>query len=578
MPSDNLRVARLLYELGALTERANDRSRRYRASAYRRAAEAVASLDDDVLTLPLEELMALPGIGRGTAARIDEIRRTDTIAQLEELRAQDPGGAEELLRVPGLGPRTVARLRDSLGVRDIAGLQEALAAERVRTVRGLGPVTELRLQEALRQLDLHQPEPRLPIANAVQAATRFTRIVRQVEGVAAVEWAGELGRLSDTVDGIDLVVAASAPQRVLRAAAGMPSVRETISTEPSHVTARTFDGPLLRLTVVAPDRLGAAAVHATSEAQHWSQLQRIAREQSLRLARDGLVDGHGDLVATADDRALYAAMGLPLVPAEQRDGTDELILAQAGRLPRCADVDDLRGDLHDHTDWSGDGRMTLRQLLDGAVDRGWQYIGVTDHAENLRINGLDRGAMRMQRDVITTMRREYDGLAVLHGAELNIAEDGSVDYDPAFVAAYDWTVASVHSRFDLDVAAQTRRVITAIRNPSVHAIGHLTGRRIGRRPGIQLDIDAVLDACRDTGTALEVNCHLDRLDAPADVLREAASRGVLVAISTDAHRVADLTHHRWGVRLARRGRVPRDLVVNTWPAERFLEWAAARRV
>jgi DNA polymerase (family X) len=364
---------------------------------------------------------------------------------------------------------------------------------------------------------------------------------------------------------------------VLRAAAGMPSVRETVRTEPSHVVARTFDGPLLRLTVVPPDRLGAAAVHTTSDARHWSQLQRIARQRTLRLAHDGLVDDHDALVATPDDRALYAALGLPLVPAEQRDGTDELALAQAGQLPQCADVDDLRGDLHDHTDWSGDGRMTLRELLDSAVERGWQYIAVTDHAENLRINGLDRGAMRMQRDVITTLRREYDTLAILHGAELNIAEDGSVDYDPAFVAAYDWTVASVHSAFDLDVAVQTRRVITAIRNPAVHAIGHLTGRRIGRRPGIQLDLDAVLDACRETGTALEANCHLDRMDAPADVLREAASRGVLVAISTDAHRVGDLTNHRWGVRLARRGRVPHDLVVNTWPAERFLEWAARSR-
>jgi DNA polymerase (family 10) len=570
----NLRVARLLYELGALTARTDDRSRRFRASAYRRAAEAVANLEDNVFTLPLEELTALPGIGPGTAARIGEIRRTDTIAQLEELRAQDPGGAEELLRVPGLGPRTVARLRDTLGVRDIAGLQAALDAQRVRTVRGLGPATEQRLQEALHQLDLHQAMPRLPIANAVQAATRLARIIRRLEGVVAVEWAGKLRRMSDTVDGIDLVVAASAPQRVRDAAAGMPSVREIISTEPSGITARTFDGPLLRLTVAPPDRLGAASVHATSDPRHWSRLAQIARGRSLRLDPDGLCQDDGSAVATPDDRALYAAIGLPHVPAEQRDGTDELTLAQAGRLPRCADVNDLRGDLHDHTEWSGDGRMTMRELLDGAVSRGWQYIAVTDHAENLRINGLDRHAMRVQRGVITALRREYDTLAVLHGAELNIAADGSVDYDADFVAAYDWTVASVHSRFDLDVAAQTRRVVAAIHNPAVHAIGHLTGRRIGLRPGIQLDIDTVLEACRDTGTALEINCHLDRLDAPAEVLREAASRGVLMVISTDAHRLGDLTH-RWGVRLARRGRVPRDLVANTWPAERFLEWAAA---
>ena len=577
MPTDNQRVARLLYELGALTERVDDRARRFRASAYRRAADAVANLDDDVLALSPEELTALPGVGAGTAARIDEIRRTGTIARLDELRALDPGGAEELLRVPGLGPRTVARLRDALGVRDIAGLHAALDAERVRTVRGLGPVTEQRLREALQQLDLDRAAPRLPIANAVQAATRLTRIARRLDGVVAAQWAGDLGRMSDTVDGIDLVASAAAPRHVLRAAAGMPSVREAVDHEGSRITLRTFDGPILRLTVVRPERLGAAAVHATGSERHWAQLQHIASQRSLRLVADGLYRDDGTLVATPDDRTLYAAVGLPPVPAEQRDGTDELTLALAGRLPRCAEVDDLRGDLHDHTDWSGDGRMTLRELLDGAVARGWEYIAITDHAEDLRINGLDRHAMRAQRDVIATLRMEYDTLAVLHGAELNIAADGTVDYDADFLAGYEWTVASVHSEFNLDVAAQTRRVVTAIRNPAVRAIGHLTGRRIGRRPGIRLDIDAVLDACRNTGTALEVNCHLDRLDAPADILREAALRGVLVVISTDAHRVGELANHRWGVRLARRGRVARDLVANTWPAERFLDWARSQR-
>ena len=576
MPGDNQRVARLLYELGALTERLDDRARRFRAGAYRRAADAVANLENDVLALSADELTALPGVGPGTSARIDEIRRTGTIALLDELRAQDPGGAEELLRVPGLGPRTVARLRDALGVRDIAGLQAALDEERVRTVRGLGPLTEQRLREALRELDLDQAEARLPIADAVRAATRLASIVRRLEGVMTVEWAGDLGRLSDTVDHIDLVAAAAAPRRVLSAATAMPSVRESLSDAPPRVTLRTFDGPCLRLTVVSRERLGAAAVHATGNDKHWAQLQHIARARSLRLAPDGLFRGDGTLVATPDDRALYHQVGLTHVPAEQRDGTDELDLAGAGRLPRCAEVDDLRGDLHDHTDWSGDGRMTVRQLLDGAVDRGWHYIAVTDHAENLRINGLDRQAMRSQSEVISSLRREYDTLAVLHGAELNIAADGSLDYDPDFLASYDWTVASVHSEFNLDVAAQTRRVVTAIRNPAVRAIGHLTGRRIGRRPGIRLDIDAVLDACRDTGTALEVNCHLDRLDAPADVLQEAALRGVLVVISTDAHRVGELANHRWGVRLARRGRVPHDLVANTWPIERFLEWARSK--
>ena len=577
MAADNQHVARLLHELGALSERLDDRSRRFRADAYRRAADTVADLTEDVLALSVDQLTALPGVGPGTAARIDEIRRTGTIARLEELRALDPFGAEELLRVPGLGPRTVARLRDTLGVRDIAGLRAALDAERVRTVRGLGPVTERRLRETLQDLDLDdRDDPRLPIADAVAHATRIARVVRRLDGVESVAWAGDLARLSDTVNTIDMVITAASPGPVLRAASAIPAVRDAAGDGPSAVTLRTFEGPTARLVVARPERAGAALIHTSGSARHWEQLQRHAAARSLRLTPDGLhaVDGH--LIAAASAEAVYRALDLQPVPAEQRDGTDELVLARQGRLPRCATVEDIRGDLHDHTDWSGDGRMTLRQLLDSAVQRGWEYIAVTDHAEDLRINGLDREAMRRQRDEVRTLRRAYDNLAVLHGAELNIGADGTVDYDPAFVAGYDWTVASVHSQFALDVREQTARVLAAIRNPDVHAIGHLTGRRIGRRAGIRLDLDAVLDACRETGTALEVNCHLDRLDAPADVLRDAAASGVLVVISTDAHRVNELANHRWGVRLARRGRVPREQVANTWSVERFLGWIRSR--
>jgi DNA polymerase (family 10) len=580
----NERVARLLYELGVLSERLDDRSRRYRARAYRRAADAVTALDVDVLSLPDDELAAVPGVGSGTVARIEEIRRTGTIARLEQLRALDPGGAEELLRVPGLGPRMVARLRDTLGIRDIAGLRAALDAGEVRTVRGLGPTSEERLRQALVALDLDAGAVSLPLTAAVPLASRAVAAVRALDDVLEVQEAGALRRFRETIDAIELVAASAAPDRALAAACRQPWVREVLDrsvSDPDDATPQVratllmFDGPTVGLTVSTPPRFGAVLVHATGPTAHWERLRRLAAARSFGLRPDGLRDGSGAAMPTPDERAVYAALGLPVVAAEQRDGTDELDLARAGRLPAGARVDDLRGDLHDHTDWSGDGRMTLEQLLAAAADRGWEYIAVTDHAENLRINGLDRATMLAQRELVHGLRRRYDTLAVLHGAELNIAPDGTLDYDDALLSGFDWTVASVHSEFRLDAAAQTRRVIAAIRHPAVRAIGHLTGRRIGRRPGIRLELDVVLDACRETGTALEVNCHLDRLDAPAEILREAAARDVLVVISTDAHGLGELDNHRWGVRQARRGRVPRELVANTWPVQRFVDWARA---
>ena len=575
MPIDNQRVARLLYELGVLSERLDDRSRRFRARAYRRAADAIATLDRDVATLSDEALAAVPGIGAGTIARIGEIRRTGTIARLAELRRLDPGGAEELLRVPGLGPRTVARLRDTLGVRDIAGLRAALNAGRVRTVRGLGPASEARLRRALNALAYDTGPVAMPIADAVAFATRVGTSLRRADGVSTVDWAGGLRRFDEAVDTIALVAVSTAPDVTLAAARRLPWVREVVPGGPARCELRTLDGPTVTLTVTAPPVAGPALVHATGTAGHWTAVQHRAAERSLHLTPAGLRDADGTLLATPGEDDLYRELNLPLIPPEQRDGGDEIALARAGRLPAGAEVTDLRGDLHDHTDWSGDGRMTVEALLSAAVERGWEYLAITDHAEDLRINGLDRTAMRAQRRQVRDLRRRFGTLAVLHGAELNIGPDGTLDYDDAFLADFDWTVASVHSHFDLDVAAQTRRMVAAIRHPAVRAIGHLTGRRIGRRAGIELDVDAVLDACLDTGTALEVNCHLDRLDAPAEVLREAAARGVLVVISTDAHRPRDLDHHRWGVRQARRGRVPRHLVANTWPVARFLEWSRA---
>lgn len=575
----NIDIARMLYELGVLSERLDDRSRRFRGRAYRNAAEAVAALDDDVLSLPSEQLAGVPGLGSGTLARIDEIRRTGTIARLEELRALDPGGAEELLRVSGLGPRTVARLRDELGVRRIADLHRALDEQRLRRLRGLGPGTEERLRAALDGLDLDAGPAPIPIAEAVAIATALARAVAAVPGVRSVAWAGALRRFEDTVRTVVLAAVADDPGQALDAVLGLHLVREATASARGPVSrcaVRTFDGASAEIVLTDRDRSGAVLAAETGTEGHWRGLQSAAAGRGLTLRSDGLRDTAGSLVPTPAEDHLYAALAFATVPPEQRDGSDELALAGSSRLPDCAEVADLRGDLHDHTDWSGDGRMSLAALVDAAARRGWEYLAITDHAEQLRINGLDRAAMRAQREELIALRRRHDRLAILHGAELNIIPDGSLDYDDAFLSGFDWTVASVHSAFDLTPEAQTRRLVRAIRHPAVRAIGHLTGRRIGRRAGIRFDLDTVLDACRETGTALEVNCHLDRLDAPAEVLRAAAARGVLVVISTDAHRLRELDNHRWGVRLARRGRVPRDLVTNTWPADRFLAWAAGR--
>jgi len=248
-----------------------------------------------------------------------------------------------------------------------------------------------------------------------------------------------------------------------------------------------------------------------------------------------------------------------------------------GELPEVVLLADIRGDLHYHTDRSGDGRAPLEDMVKVAADRGYSYLAITDHGEDLAINGSTRAQMLAHRDRIRALQEEYPDLRILFGCELNIGAAGGLDYDPDFRREFDYTVASVHSHFDGPARDQTARLVKAIADPTVDSIGHLTGRYIGRRPGIELDIDIVLEALHAFDVALEINGALDRLDAASDVVRRAVERGVKLVINTDSHHTSELGRMEYGVLTAQRGWVPRDQVINTWDRERFLTWVATHR-
>ena len=261
-----------------------------------------------------------------------------------------------------------------------------------------------------------------------------------------------------------------------------------------------------------------------------------------------------------------------------REGVGEIEAAAENSMPDLVEVDQIRGDLHVHSTWSGDGRSSLDDMVAAAAARGLDYIAMTEHAEDLAINGLSREQVLAERIEIERLRNEYPRLTILQGSELNIGRDGSVDYDPDFLATLDWCVASVHTLFDLSESEQTNRVIAAMRNPAVSAIGHLTGRRIGHRPGIELNARAVFEAAIETGTALEINGHLHRLDVPSDLLLQAREIDDLrFVISTDSHHTSEFDNVRWGVRNARRGWVERGKVINAWPLDEFLSFVRTKR-
>jgi DNA polymerase (family X) len=576
----NEEIVRLLAELAVLTEIDEGSPQAFRVRAYQNAERAVAGLSRDVAEMSASELAGVRGIGKSIAGRIREHVETGRIDKLDELRAKHPSGKRELLRIPGLGAKSVELLASELGVTDLDGLRAALDDGRIADLPGMGVKTVDNLRTAIERMGLSSKDQRVPLVDALPIAERIVAALRGVEGVVDAAFAGSARRYRDDVGDLDVLVATDDAAPVTAAFVALDDVASTTGSGDTKTSIVTHDGLQVDLRVVPPAAFGAALVYFTGSKAHNIRLRQRALERGWTLneyalaVHDVEVAGGevGDPVAGATEEDVYSALELAWVPPELREDDGEVELAADDDLPDLVTREALRGDLHDHTELSGDGRDSLEDMAQAAVDAGLDYLAITDHAEDLRINGVSKAAMLDQRRRLRALEQERGDLTLLHGAELNIGADGTLDYDEAFLATFDWLVASVHSHFSRPAADQTARVVAAIRHPSVTAIGHLQGRMLGKRPGIELDLDAVLDAAAETGTAIEVNGNLRRKDATAEVIREGVRRGVTFVISTDAHAVAEFDNLRHGVGHARRGGLTTARCANTWEVAAFLAW------
>lgn len=586
----NEEVAGRLSELAELMRLRGDEV--FRIRAYERAASAVATLQHDISTLTSEEIAGLKGIGASSASKISEYLATGTITRLEELRREVPPGVLELVRVPGLGPKTAKVIHDELGVDSVAALAEAIAAHRLRDLPGLGAKTEENLTAAIARMGAKDSD-RMALADVVGVAEELCAQLGRVEGVVDVAVTGSLRRMRETIGDVDVLVASPDPAAVHAALRSSPVVVRVLAAGEKKTSVLTARGLQADLRVVEPDAWGAALVYFTGSQAHNIRIRERAVRRGLSLNEYGLFerprsDGGRDaeatesaetgrLVAARTEEDVYAAMDLPWIPPPMREDTGEVEAAAAGTLPRVVTVEDVRGDLHGHTDWSGDGKASLVEMLDAAAAAGYTYWAVTDHAENLTMNGLSPERMRAQRDEIARVQERYPTLRILHGAELNIDGEGGVDYDPEFLAGFDFTVASIHTLFQRPPAEQTKRILQAMANPCVNVIGHPTGRKVGQRPGYEFDLDEVAAAAAETQTALEVNASPRRLDLSGEMVRRAVEAGAPLAISCDAHRVGELDNLRYGVGTAQRGWATPDDVINCRQLDGLLAFVAAKR-
>jgi DNA polymerase (family 10) len=567
----------LFRELAELTILEEGSPNAFRVRAYENAREAIASHRGDLSALSLKQLTAIDGIGESTAKKIREYFDAGRIGKLEDLRRDFPPEFVELTKIPGLGPKTALRLRSELGVHNLDDLRGALEAKKLRELKGLGAKMEEKLLHAVERREATGKQKRRPIAEALPIARELVATLEAMPAVVRAQFCGSLRRFRETVADVDIVVATNQPAAVHEAFAKLPSVRDVIGSGGTKSSVVTAIGLQVDLRTVEPKQFGAACQYFTGSKAHNIKLRGRALERGWLLNEYGLSEVETEkVIASESEQAIYEALGLPYIPPPMREDRGEVEAAERGELPAAVRYEDVKGDLHVHTTLSGDGKSPLEEILQSAAERGYEYLAITDHAENLAMSGVSREQLALQRKQIDGLRKQYPKMTLLHGSELNIDAEGRVDYDAEFRRTLDWRIAGVHSHFDLDKDKQTRRILTVMEDPTVHAVAHLSGRRIGSRDGIELDVDAVLQKAEETGTAIEINAALPRLDATSEVLFRARGRNVTFVISTDTHHTREFARMEGGVQHATRGWVDPARIANLWPRDKFLAWLRSR--
>jgi len=570
MPWLNEEVAGLLREYAELTQITGGDP--FRVRNYEKAARSVRGWADDIGGLDAKRLQAIPGVGASIAAKIAEYLQTGAIAALDELRARIPSGVLELTRVPGLGPKRALQLSHDLGVTSVDELAAAIKAGRLEGLAGFGARSEERILAGIEVY--RQGRERVTLDVAMHTATTMVAALSAVPGCERCAYAGSLRRWRETIGDVDILAAAGDSAPLMAAFVAQPEVASVIASGPTKTSIGTASGLQADLRVVPLDTWGAALQYFTGSAAHNVAVRQIAVRKTLKLSEYGLFDAEtGELIVSRTEEEVYARLGLAWVPPAMREDRGEVEAALRGEIPTLVRENDLLGDLHTHTNLT-DGVATLEDMVAAAQRRGYAYYAITDHAPDLVMHRMTDEKMLAQRDRVRALDTQLD---LLHGTELNIAPDGSVDWPADFLAGFDLCVASVHSHFDQPRAEMTRRFVVACENPYVNVIGHPTTRRMGRRPPVDVDFGELFRACARTGTALEVNASPQRLDLPSDQIRAARDAGVKFAIDSDAHSVADLGNIPYGVGTAQRGWLTPDDVINTWPLDRLRAFLAKGR-
>ena len=560
MPVHNEDIAAVFDEMADLLEIEGDNP--FRIRAYRNGARSLRELGRDVggLVEAGEDLTRLPGIGRNLAEKIHEYLDTGHCRALEKLSRKVPADLSELLKLPGLGPKRVHALYHELDIHTREQLERAARDGLIQQLPGFGAKTETRILEALQAHS--NGVPRFKLAVAGRYAESLLAYLRGGPGVKQLAVAGSFRRAKETVGDLDILVTARNGRAVTEYFVAYDEVDSVVSSGSTRATVILRSGLQVDLRVVPEASYGAALYYFTGSRAHNIAVRTLARKRGLKINEYGVYRGDRR-IAGKTEREVLKSVGLPWIAPELRENRGEIEAAHAGLLPKLVELEDLRGDLHAHTRAS-DGHETLATMASAAKQRGLQYLAITEHSRRLTVaHGLDSKRLLAQLEEIDAFNGEDHGITLLKGIEVDILEDGSLDFSNDILARLDLVIGAVHSRFDLPRARQTRRILRAMDNPCFTLLAHPGGRLIDRREPYDADMSRIIRHARERGCYLELNAHPERLDLLDTHCQQAREEGVLVSINSDAHSVADFDNLRFGIGQARRGWLEKDDVLNT---------------
>ncbi len=542
----------------------------FRIRAYRRAAQTIEDLPQSAAKMVAEgkTLVGLPGIGKDLAGKITEIINTGRLGALTEIEARTPTTLAALTSIPGLGPKRVHRLHEALGIKTITDLERAARQHKIRELKGFTAKAEEKILAEIARS--RKREVRFKIATAEDFAQTLCAYLQSNPHIGRVVVAGSYRRRKDTVGDLDILVTCSKGQTAVDHFIAYDEIAKVVAKGPTRATVVLKSGIQVDLRVVPPNSYGAALHYFTGSKSHNIAIRKLGQVRGLKINEYGIFRD-GKRIGGRNEEEVFAAVGLPYIEPELREDRGEIQAAFSGRLPKLISLGDIRGDLHVHTTAS-DGKSGLREMVEAAKRRGYEYIAITDHTKHATVaKGLDEKRLAKQFDEIDRLSEDFPDIRILKSSEVDILADGGLDLSDGMLKRLDIVVAAVHYKFELSAREQTERILRAMDNKYLSILAHPTGRLLGERPAYPLDVERVIEGARERGVALELNAHPSRLDLDELHCKLAKDLGVKLAISTDAHSTFGLDTMRFGVDQARRAWLEGKDVLNTRP------WAALKK-